>query len=98
MHERRRRSNIFDTRLCIAISDLELYLQREGLNILWIYPGTIPFQYLKMIFAIQISEVNSGKDKHIYFELFEVWVLNFSLKEKTMTNIHNQNVANYHIT
>ena len=40
-----------------------------------------------------ISEVNLGKNEYICFELFEVWVLNFSLKEETMKNIHNQNVA-----
>ena len=27
------------------------------------------------------------------FELFEVWISDFSLKEETMRNIHNQNVA-----
>ena len=31
--------------------------------------------------------------KEIYFELFEVWVLNFSLKVETMRIIYNQNVA-----
>ena len=41
----------------------------------------------------EISEVNLGKSEYICFELFEVWVLNFSLKEETMKNIHNQNVA-----
>ena len=41
----------------------------------------------------EISEVNLGKKKYICFELFEVWVLNLSLKEETMKNIHNQNVA-----
>ena len=28
-----------------------------------------------------------------FFELFEVWVLNFSLKDETMSNKHNQNAA-----
>ena len=41
----------------------------------------------------EILEVNLGKNEYIYFELFEVWVLIFSLKEETMRNIHNQNVA-----
>ena len=41
----------------------------------------------------EISEVNLGKNEYICFELFEVWVLNFSLKEETMRNIHNQNIA-----
>ena len=29
-------------------------------------------------------EVNLGKKEYICFELFEVWVLNFSLREETM--------------
>ena len=41
----------------------------------------------------EISEVNLGKSEYICFELFEVQVLNFSLKEGTMKDIHNQNVA-----
>ena len=41
----------------------------------------------------EISEVNLGKSEYICFELFKVSVLNFSLKEETMKNIHNQNVA-----
>ena len=41
----------------------------------------------------EISEVNLDKSEYICFELFEVWVLIFSLKEETMKNIHNQNVA-----
>ena len=38
----------------------------------------------------EISEVNLGKNEYI---CFEVWVFNFSLKEETMRNIHNQNGA-----
>ena len=41
----------------------------------------------------EILEVNLGKSEYICFELFEIWVLNFSLKEETMRNINNQNVA-----
>ena len=41
----------------------------------------------------EISEVNLGKREYICFELFEVWVLYLSLKEETMKNIHNQDVA-----
>ena len=33
--------------------------------------------------------------RYICFELFEVWVLNFSLKEETMTNIHTQKIAEH---
>ena len=32
-----------------AICDIVLYLQSEGLNILLIYDGTTPFQYLKTV-------------------------------------------------
>ena len=41
----------------------------------------------------EILEVNLGKKEDIWFELFEVSVLNLSLKEVTMRHIHNQNVA-----
>ena len=40
-------------------------------------------------------EVNLGKNEYICFELFEVWVLSFSLKEETMRNIHNRNMAKF---
>ena len=39
------------------------------------------------------SEVNVSKSEYIFFELFEVWALNLFLKEETVKNIHNQNVA-----
>ena len=41
----------------------------------------------------EISQANLGKSEYICFELLEVWVLNLSLKEETMENIHNQNVT-----
>ena len=41
----------------------------------------------------EISEVNLGKSEYICFELFDVWVLNLSLKEETIKNIHDQNVV-----
>ena len=41
----------------------------------------------------EISEVNLCKNEYICFELFEVWFLNFSLKEETMKIILDQNVA-----
>ena len=43
----------------------------------------------------EILEVNLGKKEYICFELFEVWVLSFSLKEETMRNIHNRNMAKF---
>ena len=36
---------------------------------------------------------NLSKNEYICFELFEVWVLNFLLKEETMRTIPNRNVA-----
>ena len=41
----------------------------------------------------EISEVNLGRNEYISFEVFEVWSLNFSLKEEAMKNMHNPNVA-----
>ena len=41
----------------------------------------------------EISEVNLCKNEYICFELFEVWFLNFSLKEQTMKNIYKRNAA-----
>ena len=41
----------------------------------------------------EISEINLAKNNYICFELFEVWALNFSLKERTMKNIYTQNVT-----
>ena len=41
----------------------------------------------------EILDVNLGKNKYICFELFQVWFLDFPLKEETMKNILNQNVA-----
>ena len=42
---------------------------------------------------IRFSEESLSKNEYIYFEFFEVCVLNFSLKEKTTRNIDNQNMA-----
>ena len=41
----------------------------------------------------EISKVNLGRHKYICFDFFEVWSLDFSLKEEAMKNIHNINVA-----
>ena len=105
---------VFRRGMSNAICDLVLYLRSEGLSISQICPGTIPFQYLKSVFAIrillcqkpeaslfflsaidryEISEENLGKSEYICFELFDVWVLNLSLKEETIKNIHDQNVV-----
>ena len=49
---------VFHRGMSNAIGDLVLYLQSECLNISWIYPGTIPFQYLKTVFAIRDSTLS----------------------------------------
>ena len=41
----------------------------------------------------EISEVKLNKNKYICFELFEVLILIFSLKEETMRKIPNPKVA-----
>ena len=45
-----------------------------------------------MMDQYEISEVNLGKNEYNCFEVFEVWILNFSLQEENIWNIHNQNV------
>ena len=105
---------VFRRGISNATCDIVLYLQSEGLNISWIYPGTIPFQYLKTVFAIQYSTLSLTGSQFIFlkwdgliwdlggkfsqkwihlFWAFEVLVFNFSLKEDTMKNIHNQSMA-----
>ena len=39
---------VFRRRMSNVICDLVLYLLSEGLNISWIYTGTIPFHYIKL--------------------------------------------------
>ena len=41
----------------------------------------------------EILEANLSKNEYICFELFEVWFLNFPLKEEIMKNILNRNEA-----
>ena len=105
---------VFRRGMSNAICDLVLYLQSEGLNISWIYPGTIPFQYLKTVFAIQYSTLSLTGSQFIFLKwdgsiwdlgakfrekrihlFWKFWSLSFKLflKEETMNNIPNQNVA-----
>ena len=42
----------------------------------------------------EILEINLGKNKFICFELFEVWFLDFLLKEETMKNVLNESWLN----
>ena len=41
----------------------------------------------------KIFDVNLGKNEYTCFGPFKVWFLNFPLKEETMKNILNRNVA-----
>ena len=50
---------------------LELYLKSESLNILWIYLGTIPFQRLKTLFAIQCSNISLAVSQIIFLKCNE---------------------------
>ena len=66
-----------------AICDLVLYLQSEGLNISWIYPGTIPFQYLKTVFAIQYSTLSLTRSQFFFLKSDgSIWDLRGKFKEK----------------
>ena len=51
-----------------AICDLVLYLQSEDLNISSIYAGTIPFQYLRMVFAIQNSTLSLTESQFTFLK------------------------------
>ena len=59
---------VFRRGMSNAICDLVLYLQSECLNISWIYPGTIPFQYLKMVFAMQYSTLSLTGSQSIFLK------------------------------
>ena len=59
---------VFRRGMSKAICDLVLYLQSEGLNILWIYPGTIQFQYLKTAFPIQYSTLSQTGSQFIFLK------------------------------
>ena len=50
------------------MSNAICHLQNEGLNISWMYPGTIPFQYLKMIFTIQYFTLSLTGSQFIFLK------------------------------
>ena len=65
---------VFRRSMSNAICDHVLYLQSEYLNIPWAYPGTIPFQYLKMVFAIQYSPPSLTGSQFIFQFIYgSVW-------------------------
>ena len=66
-----------------AICNLVLYLQSEGLNISWIYLGTIPFQYLKTVFAIQYSTMSLTGSQFIFLKNNRsIWDLGGKFRQK----------------
>ena len=74
---------VFRRGMSNAICDLVLYLQSEDLNISWIYPGTIPFQYLKTVFAIQYSTLSLTGNQFI-FQKWDglIWDLRVKFRQK----------------
>ena len=66
-----------------AICDLVLYLQSEGLNISWIYPGTVPSQYLKTVFAMQSSTLSLTGSQIIFLKWDgSIWDLGVKFRQK----------------
>ena len=66
-----------------GICDLALYLQSEGLNISWTYPGTIPLQYLKAVFAIQYSTLSLTGSQLIFLKWDgSIWDLGGKFRQK----------------
>ena len=51
-----------------AICDLVLYLQSESLNISWISPGRISFQYLNTVLTIQFSTLSLAGGQFIFLK------------------------------
>ena len=74
---------VFRRGMSNAICDLVLYLQSGGLSISWIYPVTIPFQYLKMVFAIQYS-IPSLTGSQLIFLKWDglIWDLGGNFRQK----------------
>ena len=65
-----------------AICDLVLYLLSENLTISWIYCGTIPFQYLKTVFAIQYSTLSITGSQFIFVKCDgSMWNVGGKLKQ-----------------
>ena len=74
---------VFRRGMSNAICDLVLYLQSEGLNVSWIYPGTIPFQYLKKVFTIQYSTLSLAGSQVIFLKWDgAIWGLGGKFRQK----------------
>ena len=59
---------VFHKGMSNDICDLVLHLLCENLNILLIYPGTIPLQYLKSVFAIRYSTLPLAGSHFIFLK------------------------------
>ena len=74
---------VFQGDMSGAICNIALYLQSEGLNISWIYPGTIPLQCLKMIFTIQYSTLPLTRSQFIFLKYDgSVWDIRGKFRQK----------------
>ena len=74
---------IFRRGMSNAICNLVLYLQSKGLNISWIYPGTIPFQYIKTVFAVQYSTLSLTGSQFVFLKWDEsIWDLGGKFRQK----------------
>ena len=74
---------VFRRGMSNAICDLVLYLQSKDLNILWIYPGTIPFHYLKTVFTIQYSTLSLSRSQVIFLKCDGlIWDLGGKFRQK----------------
>ena len=74
---------VFRRSMSNAICDLVLYLQSGGLSISWIYPVTIPLQYLKMVLAIQYSTLSLTGSQFIFLKWDGlIWDLGGKVRQK----------------
>ena len=51
-----------------GICGLVLYLLSDGWNMSWIYDGTIPFLYLKIVVAMQASDLSGTGSQFIFLK------------------------------
>ena len=60
---------LFSAEVYLVPSVILCYIYRmKALNISWIHPGTIPFQYLKTVFAIQYSTLSLIGSQFIFLK------------------------------
>ena len=74
---------VFRRGMSNAICDLVLYLQSEGLNISWIFLGTVPFKYLKTVFAVQYTTLSLTGSQFIFLKCDgSIWDLGGKFRQK----------------